>query len=92
MKKIFFIAILLYSGILFAKEINVKEVAICCPTKSQVSEVAGISGKQALMRYVYNHECTVVSPGDIVNRIDVSFTMVKITNEWGDFWCPREIE
>jgi len=92
MKKIL-IACVLALSISYATSITAKQTVVCCPTKDQTDEAYSLVGnKRALMRFMYKKGCTIASEGQTVERMSVSFTMVKIFSEdYGEFWCPREI-
>ena len=92
MKKIFIILLFLFS-VSYGATIKASQTVLCCPTKDKTSEAYQIVGnKKALLNYMYRNQCTVISAGDTVERVDTSFTMIKVVNDWGEFWCPREIE
>lgn len=91
MKKILFISLLIFSASLFATTITAKRNGVCCPTKQETSDASLLSDGTSLMRYTYQHECTLMSVGTSTERIGSSFTMVQILDFYGKFWCAREV-
>lgn len=95
MKKIFIVCLLILSGV-YADTITATQTVLCCPTKDKTDSaysVATSGNKRVLAGYLVRNHCTVISEGQNVERVDVSFSMIKIVNneDYRDYWCPVDI-